>query len=86
MSFINIVDSTKFKRFRNIRQTSYDRLCPGSSHNRVIRFLGLYCLVPKTFKAQKKNVSDFISRMDDTEWGCCKVHLILHEVGHTPIA
>lgn len=37
-----IIDSCEFQRLRNIRQTSYDSLYPGSSHNRFIHLLGVY--------------------------------------------
>lgn len=37
-----IIDSCEFQRLRNIRQTSYDSLYPGSSHNRFIHSLGVY--------------------------------------------
>lgn len=64
----NIVDSSEFQRLRNIRQTSYDSLYPGSSHNRFIHSLGVYYLGHKAFKALKKNASDLFPGMDNTHW------------------
>lgn len=86
----NIVDSSEFQRLRNIRQTSYDSLYPGSSHNRFIHSLGVYYLGHKAFKALKKNASDLFHGMDDTAWSHLQntfdIACLLHDVGHTPFS
>ncbi len=86
----NIVDSSEFQRLRNIRQTSYDSLYPGSSHNRFIHSLGVYYLGHKAFKALKKNASDLFPGMDDTHWNYLQntfdIACLLHDVGHTPFS
>lgn len=86
----NIVDSSEFQRLRNIRQTSYDSLYPGSSHNRFIHSLGVYYLGHKAFKALKKNASDLFHGMDDTHWNYLQntfdIACLLHDVGHTPFS
>ena len=46
-----IVDTCGFQRLRNIRQTSYDSLYPGSSHNRFIHSIGVFYLGHKVFGA-----------------------------------
>lgn len=86
----NIVDSSEFQRLRNIRQTSYDSLYPGSSHNRFIHSLGVYYLGHKAFKALKKNASDLISKKTDKDCeklqNTFEIACLLHDVGHTPFS
>lgn len=86
----NIVDSSEFQRLRNIRQTSYDSLYPGSSHNRFIHSLGVYYLGHKAFKALKKNVSAMFTGIEETDWiklqNTFEMACLLHDVGHTPFS
>lgn len=86
----NIVDSSEFQRLRNIRQTSYDSLYPGSSHNRFIHSLGVYYLGHKAFKELKKNASDLFPGMEEKEWICLQstfdIACLLHDIGHTPFS
>ncbi len=86
----HIVDSCEFQRLRNIRQTSYDSLYPASSHNRFIHSLGVYHLGHKAFKSLKKNVFDFFSAMNETEWDklqkTFELACLLHDVGHMPFS
>lgn len=86
----HIVDSCEFQRLRNIRQTSYDSLYPASSHNRFIHSLGVYHLGHKAFMSLKKNVFDFFSATNETEWdklqNTFELACLLHDVGHMPFS
>lgn len=88
-----IVDSCEFQRLRNIRQTSYDSLYPGSSHNRFIHSLGVYYLGLKAFEALQRNVKaaqERWGRSNEIEWDQLKntfaLSCLLHDVGHTPFS
>lgn len=90
----NIIDSCEFQRLRNIRQTSYDSLYPGSCHNRFIHSLGVYYLGIKAFKSlrrnteeqngkiKKKQVIDILDSFRNTFELAC----LLHDIGHTPFS
>lgn len=84
-----IVDSCEFQRLRNIRQTSYDSLYPGSSHNRFIHSLGVYYLGNKAFEAFKKNVEVSVN-IEKEQWEGYKntfeLACLLHDIGHTPFS
>lgn len=84
-----IVDTCEFQRLRNIRQTSYHSLYPGSSHNRFIHSLGVYYLGSRAFHALRKNVENLIQK-DEEFWKVCKstyeLACLLHDVGHTPFS
>lgn len=90
----NIIDSCEFQRLRNIRQTSYDSLYPGSSHNRFIHSLGVYYLGVKSFESLKRNTQEQIGekKIEDAigDWEALKntfeVACLLHDVGHTPFS
>lgn len=62
-----VIDTSGFQRLRNIRQTSYDSLYPGSSHNRFIHSLGVYYLGNKAFNALRKNVESLIT-LEKCSW------------------
>lgn len=89
-----IIDSCEFQRLRNIRQTSYDSLYPGSSHNRFIHSLGVYYLGVKALSAFEQNIeeqNDLKRKLDKLEeWGSFKrtfeLGCLLHDVGHTPFS
>lgn len=92
----NIIDSCEFQRLRNIRQTSYDSLYPGSSHNRFIHSLGVYYLGNKAFEAFRINCQEEFedkgseSICGNIDWTCLKntfeLSCLLHDVGHTPFS
>lgn len=85
----NVVDTCEFQRLRSIRQTSYDSLYPGSSHNRFIHSLGVFYLGKRAFKALKENVADRFQKQPDF-WKECKITFelacLLHDIGHTPFS
>lgn len=89
-----IIDSCEFQRLRNIRQTSYDSLYPGSSHNRFIHSLGVYYLGVKAFSAFERNIigqSELKNKLDKLkDWGSFRhtfeLACLLHDVGHTPFS
>lgn len=86
----NILDTSEFQRLRNIRQTSYDSLYPGSSHNRFIHSLGVYHLGCKAYEALKRNIEK--QHLSDTklQWNQLKdtfeLACLLHDAGHTPFS
>lgn len=90
----NVVDSCAFQRLRNIRQTSYDSLYPGSSHNRFIHSLGVFHLGIKAFEALKSNTKKQIEKREKEEKGIpwnvlqdtFELACLLHDVGHTPFS
>lgn len=92
----NIIDSCEFQRLRNIRQTSYDSLYPGSSHNRFIHSLGVHYLGNKAYKAYQVNCQEYFTDKGDSticnevDWTCLKntfeLACLLHDVGHTPFS
>lgn len=89
-----IIDSCEFQRLRNIRQTSYDSLYPGSSHSRFIHSLGVYYLGSKAFLAFQRNVSEQKSMKQKSKqlkvWDSFRhtfeLACLLHDVGHTPFS
>lgn len=85
----NVIDTAEFQRLRNIRQTSYDSLYPGSSHNRFIHSLGVYCLGSKAFKALKGN-AEAVLTIDSDTWNVLEstfeLACLLHDVGHMPFS
>lgn len=88
-----IVDSCEFQRLRNIRQTSYESLYPGSSHNRFIHSLGVYYLGLKAFEALQRNVKASQAqwgKIGEVPWDTLKntyaLACLLHDVGHTPFS
>ena len=90
----NIINSCEFQRLRNIRQTSYDSLYPGSCHNRFIHSLGVYHLGDKAFKSLKRNTQEEIEekKIKDAVGGwenlksTFEVACLLHDIGHTPFS
>lgn len=84
-----VIDTSGFQRLRNIRQTSYDSLYPGSSHNRFIHSLGVYYLGNKAFNALKRNVEPLIT-LDGCKWetleSTFELACLLHDIGHTPFS
>lgn len=84
-----IVDTCEFQRLRNIRQTSYDSLYPGSSHNRFIHSLGVYYLGCKAFEALKRN-TEVLLQIKADDWQGLKntfeLACLLHDVGHMPFS
>ncbi len=84
-----IIDSCEFQRLRNIRQTSYESLYPGSSHNRFIHSLGVYHLGHKAFKALKRN-TDKLLNLQENRWQELEVTFelacLLHDIGHAPFS
>lgn len=90
----NIIDSCEFQRLRNIRQTSYDSLYPGSCHNRFIHSLGVYHLGVKVFKSLKRNTEEQIGSQKmknvlnnwETLRSTFEVACLLHDIGHTPFS
>lgn len=88
----NIIDTSIFQRLRNIRQTSYDCLYPGSSHNRFIHSLGVYSLGVKAVNALERNCSskEWCSTNKHIDWEILKrtfeLACLLHDVGHTPFS
>lgn len=89
----DIIDSCEFQRLRNIRQTSYDSLYPGSSHSRFIHSLGVYYLGSKVFTAFRRNVEEqerMKSKAKNLNWESLKhtfeLACLLHDVGHTPFS
>lgn len=85
----NIIDTCEFQRLRNIRQTSYDSLYPGSCHNRFIHSLGVYFLGVKAFKALMRN-SEKIKNIATVKWEyyqrVFEIACLLHDIGHTPFS
>ena len=90
----NIIDSCEFQRLRNIRQTSYDSLYPGSCHNRFIHCLGVYYLGVKAFKSLKRNTEEQIEEKKieraigkwETLRSTFELACLLHDIGHTPFS
>lgn len=90
----NIIDSCEFQRLRNIRQTSYDSLYPGSCHNRFIHSLGVYYLGVKAFKSLKRNTEEQIEEKKieraigkwETLRSTFELACLLHDIGHTPFS
>lgn len=89
----NIIDSCEFQRLRNIRQTSYDSLYPGSCHNRFIHSLGVYYLGVKAFKSLKRNFENRKSvwkNKSEIQWDNLRetfeLACLLHDIGHTPFS
>lgn len=89
----DIIDSCEFQRLRNIRQTSYDSLYPGSSHSRFIHSLGVYHLGAKAFEAFKYNVerqTQIKEKIKSLKWenmrNTFELACLLHDVGHTPFS
>ena len=89
----NIIDSCEFQRLRNIRQTSYDSLYPGSSHSRFIHSLGVYYLGLKAFTAFQYNVENqeqLKGKAGKIKWDNLKstfeLACLLHDVDHTPFS
>ena len=92
----NIVDTAEFQRLREIRQTNYNTLYPGSLHNRFTHSLGVYYLGKKmadNFFADLKNRfqneikkynldDEIIEKMKFTISMAC----LLHDVGHAPFS
>ncbi len=88
-----VIDSCEFQRLRNIRQTSYDSLYPGSSHSRFIHSLGVFYLGMKAFRAFKCNVNEqrtMKGKIDEDTWDSLQhtfeLACLLHDVGHTPFS
>ena len=87
-----IVDTCEFQRLRNIRQTSYDSLYPGASHNRFIHSLGVFYLGRKAFQALKRNTGDLTKELSITDAGWTvlsntfELACLLHDVGHMPFS
>lgn len=86
----HIVDTCGFQRLRNIRQTSYDSLYPGSSHNRFIHSLGVFHLGHKAYEAFKRNAFELPYGFKREPWQELKITFelacLLHDVGHTPFS
>lgn len=88
----NIIDSCEYQRLRNIRQTSYDSLYPGSCHNRFIHSLGVYYLGNKAFQAFRRNYEEQFNStgISEVNWTCFsntfELACLLHDVGHTPFS
>ena len=84
-----VIDTSGFQRLRNIRQTSYDSLYPGSSHNRFIHSLGVYYLGNKAFNALRRNVESLIT-LEKCSWetleSTFELACLLHDIGHTPFS
>lgn len=85
-----IVDTCGFQRLRNIRQTSYDSLYPGSSHNRFIHSLGVFHLGHKVYEAFRRNACELNYGFENEPWDELKITFelacLLHDVGHTPFS
>ena len=88
-----VIDSCEFQRLRNIRQTSYDSLYPGSSHSRFIHSLGVFYLGAKAFNAFKQNVKAqgmMREKINQDTWDSLQhtfeLACLLHDVGHTPFS
>lgn len=86
----HIVDTCGFRRLRNIRQTSYDSLYPGSSHNRFIHSLGVFYLGHKAYEAFRRNACELPYGFRREAWQELKITFelacLLHDVGHTPFS
>ena len=88
----NIIDSSAFQRLRNIRQTSYDSLYPGASHNRFIHSLGVYYLGCKAYWSFRENCEkmSFCDIVTKERWNAFEVTFelacLLHDVGHMPFS
>lgn len=84
-----VIDTSGFQRLRNIRQTSYDSLYPGSSHNRFIHSFGVYYLGNKAFNALRRNVESLIT-LEKCSWetleSTFELACLLHDIGHTPFS
>lgn len=86
----HIVDTCGFQRLRNIRQTSYDSLYPGSSHNRFVHSLGVFHLGHKAYEAFRHNACELPYGFKHEAWQELKITFelacLLHDVGHTPFS
>lgn len=86
----HVVDTCEFQRLRNIRQTSYDSLYPGSSHNRFIHSLGVFHLGHKAYEAFRYNACELNCGFEQEPWDELKITFelacLLHDVGHTPFS
>lgn len=86
-----IVDTCEFQRLREIRQTNYHSVYPGSLHNRFTHSLGVFFLGSKTFEEFKKNVENsFPNETKNIQWDVYKntfeFACLLHDVGHAPFS
>ena len=85
-----IVDTCGFQRLRSIRQTSYDSLYPGSSHNRFIHSIGVFHLGHKAFESFRDNICELNGNFKTEKWDTLRstfeLACLLHDVGHTPFS
>lgn len=90
---VNIVDTAEFQRLREVRQTNYDGLYPGSLHNRFTHSLGVYFLGKKTSNSFFKDLElNFSREFEESKTLLEKIELsycmacLLHDVGHAPFS
>ena len=87
----DIIDTPPFQRLRNIVQTSYSPLFPGSYHNRYIHSIGVYYLGKKAFKSIYQELQNELTpespEIDINEiQKTFELACLLHDVGHAPFS
>lgn len=89
--FFSIIDTAIFQRLKNVKQTSYISLYPGSTHDRFTHSIGTFYLGSMAINSLNKNISEKDNKIleDKTLYNYSmtfKLACLLHDVGHSPFS